>query len=356
MPITDRSRTDTYFSCPRKRYLQYELNGGYAPGPSADQLFGLAVHSALDNILSGHPPDLSLINRIPGQTADAYPLADEYRALAQGFLAAAINYYLPRLLEEYEIIEHPELDVKLPLAEGLDYVTRLDLGVRRRADGMPFALEWKTTSYLETLRWQLEHQLQLLMEAACLQEHLQEPVGGVILVGINKGWKQAVSAKEQKMGLAGHRRLSPFTYCWRSPSTGWNTAEVEYALNKKDGWSRVPTWIDPGTEKWLEIISQKFPEAWKQTYMDCGVIHAAPGRIEQVKQQILYIEALIAGSQTQAWAVQNFQNCRQDSGIRNKECPFVPVCHEGLRVEALHPPRVPHHNAEITGALHNEAL
>lgn len=350
MRITDRSRTETYFTCPRKRYLQYELGGrGYSPSPSPDQLFGLAIHSALDAVLSQRAPDLSSIDGIFGITPDGYPLADEYKALAWGFVDAALHYYLPYLLEEYDIIQHPELNVSLPLADGLDYITRLDLSVRRKADKMPFVLEWKTTSYPNTLRWQLEFQLQLLMEAACLEAHLGEPVGGVILVGINKGWKQAVSKKEASMGMNGHRRLSPFTYCWKEPNSGWHSKlpyEAEYDISRKNDWARVPTWIDPGPEQWLDYLNQHFPEVWQETFIDCGVVYAAPGRVETVSQQILKIEQLIL-TEPENWAHQNFQNCRQDSGIRNKECPFVPVCHEGIRVEALFEPRVPHHASEI---------
>jgi hypothetical protein len=350
MRYIDRSRIDCGHSCPFKRYLAYDaIQGGRVPrSPNEHLIFGKALHAALDLALSDQPTLTALSETIDieGTTPDGHPRSAEYYALGRGLLHAAETRLLPALRARYDVLG-TEIEVTLPLSSDITYMTRLDAAVRRRKDGVPFVIEWKTSSFMDRLAFQHERQLQLMMEAECLRHHLGEWVGGVILIGFDKGRMLEVTKAEKAKGLSGKRRISPFTYYYAPPSTGWGDSFT--ALHEwKYGYDRCPVWVEPSDiTHYLNYAEEHYPEVFDDCILDLSATPMAydPTTIERLRLEI--VEEERAFSQY-AHIPRNYNNCHNDDGFMNQVCEYDPVCHADERIDGdLYTARTPNHPAEV---------
>jgi hypothetical protein len=362
--VSDRSRYEEYFKCPRKRYWAYEYGGRgiQGVGKNEDLAFGAGVHNGMEELILTGDMDLALkrleveIADCTGETADGYSKYDEWYALGRGMLELFNAKLLPETKETFEI-KDTELEIVLELTDNLIWMTRIDGHLHRLLKGndLPYVWEYKTsaTNYASELINSAQHNFQFLMEAAALQEHYAKQdktiyVGGTQLVVLLKGQKTWATDAEKKRGISGQRRISPFTYAYfkgdpfADPSAG-----CDWWPKYKAGWTRLPVWVYPGIERWYSKEFFFDPEHGSREYLD-GLIFEPPPisldrkQFENLKAQIIAIEDQIAAGADLAMQAnvhqdkildhyfpQNFLNCHKDGGFNKKDCPFVGVCHEG---------------------------
>jgi len=366
MRVSDRSRYEEYFKCPRKRYYGYEYGGRgiVGLGSNEDLAFGSGIHNGLEELILTGDFDLALkrleaeIKDVEGETADGYPKLDEFYALGYGMLSLFKTQVLPKQKEQFDI-KDTELEIVLELTNDLIWMSRIDAHLLRKAKGthLPYVWEYKTsaTNYADELVNSAQDNFQFLMEAAALEHHYDTVggdsplyVGGTQLLVLLKGVKTWASATEEARGIKGQRRMGPFTYAYhKSDPFHADPGVDEWQPKYHAGWTRVPIWIYPGLEKYYS--EEFFYDTKHKSYKDnMGLIFQPPPisldrkKFENLKTQIINVEFMIeegvkainatpemTETTLDMFFPQNFLNCHKDGGFNKKDCPYVPVCHGG---------------------------
>jgi hypothetical protein len=255
MPIlTSRSRIVAYKNCPYLGYLSYDWSpaGGLEPVSAALPLAtGIALHEAVARILNKEDPEVVIhqeVSAFRGELSsrggvlnegevDLSFLIDEQATLLEGTLRAWLTIRLPRLLAEYDLIA-VERELNWPIAEDIIDQVRCDLLARRKADGLLFYVEWKSTSTGGD-EWakQWEHNTQLLANTLAVEEMLGERLDGVMIEGIVKGRrKRDDNPRSPFYGRRIHN--SPLTYGYECALTG----DVQSKYTAAKGWEKVASW------------------------------------------------------------------------------------------------------------------
>jgi hypothetical protein len=280
MRYTDRSRIVKDWTCPRARYLGYELYGqGIAPDVTSLELgLGIAVHDALAEIArqqqaeDGDPVDNpnvdidaiataaqqqvydSLTATEPGEVPsdDARTFASEQACMVEGMLRGFHRHVWPQMMSRYTRIVAVEQEMTLPLAEGITFMSKPDLVVED-ADGEWWYVEYKTTSSKKSQwidSWNTAVQVHSGIRA--VEHTLGHPVTGVVVQGLYKGYESY------------GRQNSPFCYAYvRSGRPPFTQDEVRY--DYASGFRRQPVWERPGgVKQWVEempaeILADQFP-------------------------------------------------------------------------------------------------
>lgn len=301
-------------------------------------------------------------DQIVGITVDGHQQRDEYYALLYGHLRAFRDVMLPRFYEEYDVLVR-ETEMIVPFSDDLIYGTRLDLGVRSKATGMAYNVEYKTDSSPSDIMQRMKWHLQMMLESAALSAHLKEEVHGSIVIGIDKGAKRGPTGGDFAMGKSsGERRLSPFTYAYVKDAGTF----PEYSFDWKGGkgWRRCIPWVESTPEVWYETMITEMAFDPTTIFVQSTPIEFDPIKYEHVKRQIAFMEARIAtgvthmdthdypkwnAAQLDEFFPQNFSNCQNDGGYK-RQCPFTDLCHLGgiETNEWLYKERVPNHPLEMT--------
>jgi hypothetical protein len=161
----------------------------------------------------------------------------EQQFLLEGLVRGWVKTRLPRILEEYEVVE-VEKECKWELAPNLIQMLRVDALLRRKVDGVIFILEFKTTSF-PGYDWQQqwEHNIQLLSYTGAVTDIYGEPCGGVLIEGLVKGTRKNETAASSPFN---GRKLqqSPFCYLYRGVT---QDGGYLYETGWKKGWTKVAT-------------------------------------------------------------------------------------------------------------------
>lgn len=336
--FADRSRFETYFQCPRKRFLNYHLDGkGVVPvGEKFDLTFGKAIHSHLERTLLQLPEIAFQMEPTGVYTPDNFDMAEESLALYNGLISTFTQYIYPQILRDYDVVGAEE--EMTFLLGGTTWMSRLDGVLRRKSDGLYFVLEAKTSSWLDSLYKAKDNNFQLMMEVEAMRRHYnlsEDQVGGALLLVYNKGRKQRASKTEQEQGMDGYRKVSPFTYWFMKD---YANGERKYGLEWKSGWDRVAAWTIPD---YLEILGANWPEAVEAQVQLWDGVSYDPTRMESVLRQVEAVEENMACGDIhldtyknwpeqmaqvidENWP-QNFGNCNNDSGF-GKECAYKACC------------------------------
>jgi len=382
--VSDRSRYETWFQCPRKRYWQTEHNGRgiTGEGVKVDLLYGTGIHAGLDELIRTDNLTAAInhvkaaLAPIEETTPDGHPTRDELLAMGTGHLTIFKNYTLPSVTKDYNIIS-TEMEIIIKLSDWLTWMTRIDSSLERKRKGeLPFVWEYKTSGYETDLIKQAAVNFQFHMESAALEEHyktkdIKKFVGGCILLILSKGSKYKATATEEKLGLYGIRRMSPLTYAWwkKDPFiTPEDDPKQEYSLvgTGRGHWFKTPTWIYPGTDRWL---STEFLFSAENLKVARKLITMPPSipldriRFQSSKRQILAVEKQVAmGAGLIAKSIkagleeslitplmdiyfpQNSQNCDNDAGYHGR-CEYYGLCHEGETPD-MYTPRIANHPYE----------
>ncbi len=383
---SDRSRTETDNSCERKLYWGYYAGGrGLTPvGGKFDLEFGKAIHAHVEGV-----PETEHSLTAVGETLDTVETPDgwnafhEAAALYDGLTKTYTRFLQPQLEAEYDVVGS-EVEMTMELAPGIFWMSRLDGILRRKADGLYFVLECKTTSYPDDLMKQSRTNFQLLMECEALRRWLAErhflkhgldsyldkapppfpQVGGAVLLVFNKGTRREATKWEQEHGRSGYRRLSPFTYVY-GKSLADGSMEYQLDYTSKKGFECIPTWTIPG---WYDILLANWPQVAKLQVQLWPSVDFDEVRTASVIRQIVSRERRLAHYKAQAAALpvdssqqevlvdanfsQNFGNCLNDGGYR-KQCPFYSCCFSpNVARDPLsngYEERVPNHPIEGSG-------
>jgi hypothetical protein len=177
--------------CPRRFYYRYQKN----LRPKQESLVlrcGTAMHEGLRAHYSGGDPvgaferSMDLYSPLPGTEGE---LAEARTLWRERLIAYGAEY--PQ--EPFDVIAAPEQEIVAPLGNsGISLGMRLDLIVRRHADGLPWVVDHKTTSRTGTSYWpQYFVDLQGSAYVYGAQHFLGEKVGGWIINAIKStkgGW------------------------------------------------------------------------------------------------------------------------------------------------------------------------
>ena len=275
--FVDRSRIVTDWTCPRKRYWQYEYLGrGIQPDVTSLELFlGTALHDGLARIADQHllnteSPQV-LIDAIASQAQrdvfeslsatpvgeipdpDTLTFAAEQAALVEGILRGFYRYGWPRLLQEGWKIVAVEREVLYSISAILKFMSKPDL-ILEDPEGNWWYVEFKSTSSKKSSwidQWATAVQLHSSVEA--VRETLGHEVTGVIVQGLYKGYESY------------GRQNSPFCYAYiRAGNPPFTQDQIRY--DYQAGFRRSPTWqLDGGVARWVtqmpdEILADQFPQ------------------------------------------------------------------------------------------------
>lgn len=308
MFITDRSRLESFLTCPEKRHILYTLNRAPEPGP--DLTFGIAFHEAIAALVHGLSWTEAWHLFLEHGGAN---LPVSWQVTGRGLIHAAIHT-VEQLHQTYEVISVEHEEEPIQLDPQLSIRARYDVVVRRRADNIPFVVNWKTTGNLKRFHYFAETNIQPLIEAVGLSVKLGEPAG-LLLIGFTKGRKEQGEL------------INPFTRYWQNRDTG----ERSVTQIRRKGWYKCMTTLDhvPNHIQWLP--EQAFREA---------VAHPIASIPTAERRQFLIDEAIrIEAAAAAGMRWHNWTQCRTILG----ECFASECCHEGLDPVDLFPPREPNH-------------
>jgi len=180
--VSDRSRYETYFQCPRKRYWGYEHKGRGLSSPlvRVDLLYGGGIHNGMDELIRTGNLEAAInhlrtaLQPVEEFTPDGHPTRDEFLAMGTGHLTIFHNYTLPMIRKQYNILT-TEMEIIVKLSDWLTWMTRIDSSMERRSKGnLPFVCEYKTSGNEEDLIKQAAVNFQFHMEAAALEHHYKQ--------------------------------------------------------------------------------------------------------------------------------------------------------------------------------------
>ncbi len=356
--LYDRSRVTTDWRCPRMRYLQYEYDGkGIVSGNTSLELFiGTTLHDGLAAIANGvdiesiaAASQKQILNSLLEQTngeVDEVDFASEQAALVEGLLRGFYKHVWPRLRAQFPEIVKIEPELLYP-HDGLGFMAKPDLVVRDN-EGNLWYLEYKSTSSKKEAwvnSWATAVQLHSSIKA--IEVELGEPVTGVIVQGMYKGFESY------------RKQSSPFCYAYRRNGNP-PFSETETLYEYKAGFKRVPTWtMDGGVKAWVEgmpetVLADQFPQVppifIKETLIQDFFYQRSvrEHEIELANQLLEYHkdDPESVKNILNAAYLQRFDQCIPSFG---KQCAYLRICHGNVQdpLNEGFEYRVPHHALEL---------
>lgn len=383
--LYDRSRVTTDWTCPRMRFLNYELEGkGIVPSLSAFPLWmGTTLHDGLSAIARDHllpctgpetnglkwegaqPLGIDLI----ASTAEAQmresllanssgvqeevDFAFEQGALVEGILRGFYRHVWPRLIQEYPLILHIEEEMEFS-HDGLLFMSKPDLVLAKEDRSEIVYVEYKSTSSKKEgwiNSWETAVQLHSTIKA--IEATCHEKVDKVIVQGLFKG------------GESYGKQNSPFCYLYeRKGQPPFSKDEVLYSY--RGGFKRTPVWERAGgVRAWVQempedVLADQFPQAPPIFVKDELVSSFFRQRAWREKEIGLALDMLegLEGEEGRGLLdvafPQRFDKCREPwgEGGKGRKCDYLRICHGGVEGVSEGTPaagfewRVPHHLPE----------
>lgn len=362
LTLYDRSRVTTDWTCPRRRYWQYEWQGkGIVGGHTSLELYlGTILHDGLAAIagqsLADGVPDIDLIASTAHDQLVASLLADtsgevsevdfahEQAALVEGLLRGFYKHAWPRLMSSYPRIIHIEQEMRFD-HDGLVFMSRPDL-VLADLDGNLWYVEYKSTSSKKegwVNGWQTAVQLHSTVRA--IEETTGEKVQGVVVQGLYKGY-ESYGKQNSRFCYAYHRSGNP-------PFTA-ETTRYDYAA----GYKRVPVWeMVGGVSQWVadmpaDILGDQFPQV-PPIFINDALVNSFFQQRAYREHEIELANGMMEGAEGEgvegildAAYPQKFESCHPYFG---RPCGYLKLCH-GPQVDPLmsgYEWRTPHHALEV---------
>lgn len=200
--LTSRSAVLCYQTCPRKRFLQYHINGsGVTTGfLNLDLAVGSSVHRGLQHLLEHcrieHPDgnfeqkcideavefarklwlEMCDICNVPTKGAESVDFVIfEQMSLIEALISAFAAYRLPTFLEQYEVLEVEKEEIYEDFSQTVIWLGKADGLLRNKLTNELVVLSIKTASqYLEDLTLRnILHDMQGVSEIACIQNRIE---------------------------------------------------------------------------------------------------------------------------------------------------------------------------------------
>jgi hypothetical protein len=383
--LTDRSRMVAYRNCPRLRYWNYHYAGtGIVPvGASVALSVGSAFHTVVAQLRSSSEPPADIIAsaaRALGEELtrslpagdDGQPpmfLVQEQVRLLEGLAWAWVRVRLPLIQEEYEpiVIERellwpmgtyqtPVSTLEavhgfVPQAVSIVDMVRCDVLERRRADGLLFYREYKTTSSGDE-EWakQFDTSTQILANILAVREALHEDVAGILIEGVIKG-SRAKDRNKTSPFLGQRIQQSALCYVYDTP--GGVSLEWSRAGRKTPSWTVISA---------RDLVYHILDEAaCLQMFSPVPPIIPREEHLQRWRRQAVYQEgeiwrALHDGHDLDEAFPMNDDHCHRYFGnpCAYKDCCFDPVIGGDPLRSGLYLPRTPHHPTELEPPTESE--
>lgn len=344
------------------------------------------MHKGLERLLLGDPEDVAASSAV-GEFTDrlgsglaleprenASQVYAEQASLVEGLVRVYARRGLPRLLEEYEVLE-VEREDNLEVAPGVILMARADGLLRKCSNGQLFVLSFKTAKhYTNQHSSDGSHDVQGLSESAIIESRLGQEVTGTLMVYLVKG-----DRSEYPPDSGTYIQSSPLVHPWVRSSAGgsvgvgdlahsfkWRDTTGGHTLGK--GWYRgniedympISEWItlldenkiQPEAGDILESLIVQPPPYMRRRSEAQDWLEQTAGLGNRIK---LDAEALSSelGFRDKGHALnvlfpQNRRSCDWPS-----KCPFQDICFgpAGEPLESgLYKEREPHHEREIEQA------
>lgn len=359
--LYDRSRVTTDWTCPRKRWWQYEFDGkGIVPNTTSLPLFmgttlhdGLAVIATMQrdsgivdiDLIANTAREQMLKSLLAGaHDQDDINFAHEQAALVEGLLRGFYRHAWPRLMAEYPIILHIEREMTFN-HDGLTFMAKPDLVVSD-AEGNIWYIEYKSTSSKKE-GWVNSWATAVQLHSTCsaIEQTSGEAPLGVVVQGLYKGYESY------------GRQNSPMCYAFQrlgSPPFSQNEIRYDY----KPGFKRAPVWEMPGgVAGWVkampdDILGDQFPQT-PPIFINDTLVKAFFQQRAGREQEIVMANQMIAAADPEAQAFllnaayqQKFDQCHPYFG---SPCSYLKLCH-GSGADPISQGfiyRTPHHEAEL---------
>jgi len=357
--LYSRSHAVADWTCPRRRYLNYELGGtGIVSKELSLELFlGTVLHDGLaaiatqfkekgkvdiDEIASQSAMD---VRAVLGEVANP-EWAKEQAALVEGLLRGFNRHTFPILMQLYPTIIAIEQEVSYE-HDGLVFMAKPDLVVANHQDEVTY-LEYKSTSSKKD-QWiqSWNTAVQLHSTSKAIESTLGVEVSNVQVVGLYKGYIDRYG-----------KQYTPICYGYkRNGVPPFNKDEIAY--DYKPGFKRTPTWeLEGGVKKWIEgmpseVLSDQFPftppipinEDLVQTFFrQRGIREFEIYEALKVTEDEELPESMRAQFMD-AFFPQRWDQCSPAWG---HACPYKKICHGRIEnpLEAGFQIRESHHEAE----------
>jgi hypothetical protein len=373
--VYDRSRMTTDWTCPRRRYWQYEFDGtGVVPEDEAVELFtGSVVHDAMASIARGQQLGTVDIDQIATAASAAmlayhtkekltgsYSIerdatyAKEQAALIYGMLKGFYQHAWPKLMAKYEIVAVEEemffvhdQHGKGSLTGSFVMMCKPDLVLRDRITKDLVYLEYKTTSS-KTEEWiaRWEDAVQVHSTLNAIEQSLGERPVACVVQGLYKGYESY------------GKQSSPFCYAYmKQGHPPFYKPELSYEY--KNGLRRVATWeLEGGTKAWVEampdaILVDQYPQTPPIFPNDDLITDYFSQRAMRELEIKMAKEMLASADETSAKVVlngafpQRFDQCKPYSK-NTKPCPNRVMCFGNCTdpIKAGFVKRLAHHQLE----------
>lgn len=391
MIVTQRSRLETFQSCPRKGYLAYLHNGrgvsrrGFDP----DLLMGSAIHVGIEHLLKGVGEEEAAatavihfskaineiglapmvietelgFEQIPASGPQQAFMVNLVEALVRGFARVR----LPKLLEQHRILE-VEQEETFHLTEELVFLSRTDFISERKSDGELFIHNLKSVKWPDgAWRKKFHYDQQTLSELLGPEHRYGRKFGGVIIEGLVKGTKNVEYPRSSGIRY----NNSPLVWAWVGPDNPPFPADVriKYEYIDADGrnrrlgptYQRVPAYTVMPLRDWIDKVQAEAPEVLEAQFVTLPPVLRNEFEIESWKTSTIYSEMEIkinqghykgwTGPRPDVVLDQMFPkhtaggNCL---GWGQSTCPFMAICWEGASPDdkQLYMPRVLNHPQE----------
>lgn len=306
--LTDRSRIVTRGECRRRRYLTYDFDVNGAPlgiqrrSVSLPLLDGSELHEGHALLLKGQPLEkvVAAIRASYAETvhskgvhgeADPDQLIREQTSLLEAMLRAFELEWLPRILDEYEV-----LDIELPrqweMVPGLKMSLRLDTFLRRRGDNALVTLDYKSMAYMrEGWARKMERSRQTALYTLAASELLGEPVE-IAYLATAKGTRRTDTAKsspffEQKI------QASPYLYAYALRGDVGTVYQTAYTSKK--GYKKIRTYDEMPLADWMDWLWKNERDTVKENFTFIPPLAPTPQQQQRVKalevrEELEYLE------------------------------------------------------------------
>ena len=291
--LTDRSRTETDWTCERERFFltEYGERGIVRASTQKELDFGTDIHVALEELArrlseADVVGDLAprLYSKVLRRETERLgsERARELAAIAEGMFRGYCATVWPQVLQLYDIVAvEPECLRKL--SPSLSFMSRPDLILRRKADGTFWYWEYKTTGQ-RAEDWLKQWPKAVQLHSGCLaaEETLGLKIEGCIVQGLSKGYEKD-----------GHSR-SPFCEGWRF--LGGGTITFSYVYMRSKGWERFFAGEHPyGIAGWIEEMPQDLLE---KQFFRTPPIYPRKDLVDQFFAQLVHREDAISSAKT----------------------------------------------------------
>ncbi len=407
---TDRSRTLEYQECPRARYWMYEHAGrGVVPVRVNIPLStGAAMHEGLAALISGKDADAAAAAAVAdydsevlgrGLQVEANEVLEyvygEQKALVEALVRAYAIYRLPRLLEQYEVLEVEREDV-VPLLYSVDgrplvWMSRADALLRNKENDTLEVMSFKSAARWDTRQESAaNHDMQGLSEAFAIEARLKRDIYAIrmefLLKGDRRENSEGIYAQESPLIRAYKKNLPwpaepeyAWSYYWHCSaphpmrkSKWYPTGQCPGDGRKhkiSDDFESISVWTEDvlgGVKGWVEKLGENSiqPEAGdalSQQFVIPVPFYRQPEDMKRWYRQVSSQEARVA---VNARKVRDARNQEEFEGLLDEhfqmhtrscdwptKCPFQDICFGRCPAKTelpdLYQWRMPHHEPEL---------